>query len=97
MPGTQRREPQVGDAIAPLTEFFGAEDLVFCCRARWALGEIGSAAKRLIPALMRMLTPQHDRFAFEAIQKIGPKIAERFMKESIARGKPGERRAKSAD
>jgi hypothetical protein len=77
-----------------LTDFLGAEDLVFRCRAAMALGESGSAGKSAMPALMRMLTnppPQDDRFAFEAIQKIEPEIAERFMKESIARRRPTER------
>ena len=93
-------DPHAEDAIALLTDFLGAEDLVFRCRAAMALGEIGSAAKSAMPALMRMLTnppPQDDRFAFEAVQKIEPEIAERFMKESIARRKPAERMAKSAD
>jgi HEAT repeat protein len=93
-------DPHAEDAIALLIDFLGAEDLVFRCRAAMALGEIRSAAKRAIPALMRMLTnlpPQDDRFAFEAIQKIEPEIADRFMKESIARRRPTERMAKSAD
>jgi HEAT repeat protein len=93
-------DPHAEDAIVLLTDFLGAEDLVFRCRAAMALGEIGSAAKRAVPALMRMLTnvpPQDDRFAFEALQKIEPEIAERFVKESIARRKPAEKLAKSED
>ena len=93
-------DPHAEDAIALLTDFLGAQDLVFRCRAAMALGEIGWAAKSAIPALMRMLTnppPQDDRFAFEAVQNIEPEIAEKFMKESIARRKPTERMANSAD
>jgi hypothetical protein len=47
--------------------------------------------------MLTNLPPQDDRFAFEAIQKIAPEIAERFMKESAARRKPAQSVAKSAE
>jgi HEAT repeat protein len=77
-------DPHAADAISALIECLNDGELVFRCRSAQALGEIGPAARDAIPGLMRLLTnapPHDDRYAFQALKKIDPDLADKFIKQ----------------